>query len=386
MMVAIVKEGGLMNSDISFVFLQQYWWFLVSVIGSLLVFLFFIQGGQTLIFNFKDDLSKKLVINSLGRKWELGYTTLVMFGGAMFAAFPLFYATSFGGAYFFWMLILISFVIQAVSYEFRKKSGNFLGAKTFEIFLLLNGVLGVTLLGVAVASFFSGSPFYLDESRGVHWQSTLIGLEAMLNPFNISLGLGLLFISRMTGAQYFINSIDDPNVRNLSRRQTLVNFVIALPFLLYFLFYLVTRDGYHIDDGGVVSLVKYKYLSNLLELNISGIGFLLIGLLLVMYSVFLTGFKNSNKGIWISGFGIVLIAFSLFATAGFNNTPFYPSSYDLQSSISIYNGSSSHFTLSVMAVVSLFVPFVLGYISYVWKAMSQKPLTSQEIKDDSHLY
>ncbi len=367
--------------------LQLLWWFLCSVVGALFLFLNLVQGGQTLLWQVaKTDVESSLVINSLGRKWELPFTTLVLFGGALFAAFPKFYATSFGGAYWVWILILFSFVIQAVSYEYRKKPDNFLGAKTYELFLLLNGAVGILLIGVAVGTFYTGSNFTLNDYNQVTWDYTLgginlRGLEAAFSLFNLSLGIFLVFNARVLGALYLLNSIDFSNTPDLEarlRKAILTNFLISLPFLLYFLVSVLVMDGFGFDTEGIVSIVEYKYLGNLLAVPALLI-FLLAGVILVITGVYFTKFKNSYRGIWPYGLGTVLVGLTVLCLPAFNNTSFYPSKLDLQSSLTIYNASSSHFTLTTMTYVSLGIPFVLAYIAYVWRQMDSKKLTSDEV-------
>ncbi len=362
--------------------LQQLWWILGAVVGSLFLFLNFVQGGQTLLWQVaKSDTEKTLVINSLGRKWELTFTTLVLFGGALFAAFPLFYATSFGGAYWVWILILFTFVIQAVSYEYRKKPNNFLGEKVYELFLFINGSVGILLIGAAVGTFFTGSNFTLNDYNQVTWTNPLRGLEAAFSLFNLSLGIFLVFNARVLGAMYLVNNIDFGGLVEFEgrmRKAALVNLVCALPFLLYVLVSLLLRTGFGFDDNGVVSMVANKYLSNLLAMPIV-LGLLLAGLVLVILGVYLTAFTKSDKGIWFGGLGTVLVGLAVFFTAGFNNTPFYPSKADLQSSLTIYNASSSHFTLTCMTYVAMIIPFVVAYIAYVWKQMDARKLSVEDI-------
>ncbi|MBB5022296.1 cytochrome d ubiquinol oxidase subunit II [Desulfurispira natronophila] len=367
--------------------LQQYWWIILSLLAGLLVFMMFVQGGQTLLRTLaKNEEEKALIINSLGRKWELGFTTLVLFGGAFFAAFPLFYATSFGGAYFVWMAILYCFVLQAVSYEFRKKPDNLLGAKTYETFLLINGSLGVILIGTAVGTLFSGAAFSLNQFNLSQWQTELRGLEAVANFFNVALGVAIFFLGRMLGAMYFINNIDHDGLRERGRKSVLVNTVLFLPFFLVFAVWLLLRDGYAYDPvTGEVFMQSYKYLSNFLAMPVVLVMFL-AGVLLVLYSVFVTVFKESLSGIWFGGPGAVLVVMSLFLNLGLNNTAFYPSYYDLQSSLTIVNSSASHYTLTVMSYVSLLVPVVLGYIIMSWRAMDRKKITSEEINANKEAY
>lgn len=369
--------------------LQQIWWIIASVVGSLFLFLNFVQGGQTLLFTVpRNDEEKSLIINSLGRKWELTFTTLVLFGGALFAAFPKFYATSFGGAYWVWMLILFTFIIQAVSYEYRKKPENFLGSTTYEAFLFINGSVGILLIGAAVGTFFTGSSFSLNDMNQVTWQTPYRGLEAAKNFFNLSLGLFLVFNARVLGAMYLVNNIDHKGLTDRCRKSAWKSFLWSLPFLLFVLINLLFMQGYAVTpENGTVFLQKGKYLQNLVGCPATLL-LLLTGLTLVIYGVFVTCFKGRNNGIWFGGIGTVLVGLAVFFLAGFNNTAFYPSSYDLQSSLTIYNASSSHYTLTVMTYVALGVPFVLAYIAYVWKQMDGKRLTLAELtgKDAEEMY
>ena len=366
--------------------LQIYWWFIVSLLGGLLVFMMFVQGGQTLIFSLgKDELKKDMLINSIGRKWELTFTTLVMFGGACFAAFPLFYATSFGGAYWVWLAILFCFIVQAVSYEYRKKPDNFLGARTYEIFLFINGSLGVILIGMAVSTFFSGSDFVLNEHNFVEWKTPFRGLEALANPYLYLLGIAMFFLSRIGGCLYLMNNIADGEFIQNARKQLIINTVLFLPFFLGFLAWILTKDGFAYDANGVVSLVPYKYAINLIEMPIAG-ALLLVGVLLVLVGIFQGAFTKSIRGIFAYSVGVTLAVTALFLITGLNGTAFYPSFSDLSSSLTIKNASSSHYTLGVMAYVSLLVPFVLAYIVVVWRAIDSKKITQDEIKNDHHAY
>ena len=366
--------------------LQIYWWFIVSLLGGLLVFMMFVQGGQTLIFSLgKDELKKDMLINSIGRKWELTFTTLVMFGGACFAAFPLFYATSFGGAYWVWLAILFCFIIQAVSYEHRKKPDNFLGARTYEIFLFINGSLGVILIGMAVSTFFSGSDFVLNEHNFVEWKTPFRGLEALSNPYLYLLGIAMFFLSRIGGCLYLMNNIADGEFIQNARKQLIINTVLFLPFFLGFLAWILTKDGFAYDANGVVSLVAYKYAINLIEMPVAGV-LLLVGVLLVLVGIFQGAFTKSIRGIFAYGVGVTLAVNALFLITGLNGTAFYPSFSDLSSSLTIKNASSSHYTLGVMAYVSLLVPVVLAYIFIVWRAIDSKKITQDEIKNDHHAY
>ncbi|HKJ40890.1 MAG TPA: cytochrome d ubiquinol oxidase subunit II, partial [Sunxiuqinia sp.] len=314
------------------------------------------------------------------------FTTLVTFGGAFFASFPLFYSTSFGGAYWVWALILFSFIIQAVSYEYRSKPANFLGAKTYEIFLILNGALGTILIGTAVGTFFNGAMFSLNDMNQVNWATSTRGLEAVLTFHNVALGLSVFFLSRVLGALYFMNSVDSQAIFDRSKKQIIYNTIPFLVFFLYFLIRLVTKQGFAVDANGVVSMEGFKYLHNLIQMPLVLI-ILLLGVIGVLYGIFISIFKNSGKGIWFSGSGTVFAVLALFFLAGFNGTAFYPSIYDLQSSLTIQNASSSHFTLTAMSYVSLGVPFVLAYIWWVWKVMNTKKIDEAEmLEEDSHAY
>ncbi|EGU0669648.1 cytochrome d ubiquinol oxidase subunit II [Campylobacter coli] len=365
--------------------LQIYWWVILSLLGGLLVFMFFVQGGQTLIDELSsDELEKTMLVNSLGRKWELGFTTLVLFGGAAFAAFPLFYSTSFGGAYWAWLCILFCFILQAVAYEYRKKENNVYGSKTYEVFLKINGYLGVFLIGVAISSFFSGSHFVLNEHNFVSWQNSLRGLELLFNPFNYLLGIALVFLSRILGAAYFMNNIKDENIKAKAVRKLSINSILFLPFFLGFLAWIFIKEGFGVDEKGIVSMTENVYLYNFLDnilfaiLFIVGVVFVLLGMV--------QGAKGCSKAIFTLGLGTVLAVFALFLSIGLGSSAFYPSLSDLQSSLTIRNASSSYYTLSVMAYVSLLVPFVLAYIIYVWNAMDRVKITREEMKDSEHLY
>ncbi len=373
-----------MIGKLDIVTLQQIWWILCSVVGALFLFLTFVQGGQTLLWQVaKNDREKSLVINSLGRKWELTFTTLVLFGGALFAAFPKFYATSFGGAYWVWMLILFTFIVQAVSYEYRTKPNNLLGAKVYELFLFINGSVGILLIGAAVGTFFTGSNFTLNDFNQVTWTNPLRGVEAAFSIFNLSLGLFLVFNARTLGAMYLVNNINFNGVPEFEarvRKSCLTNFLLSLPFLLYVVVSLLLIDGFAVDKAGVVSMVAYKYLYNLLTMPVV-LGLLLVGLFLVILGVTRTGLAKATTGIWFGGLGTVLVGLAVFFTAGFNGTPFYPSKVDLQSSLTIYNASSSHYTLTAMTYVALTIPGVLAYVAYVWRQMDSRKIDSQDLAD-----
>lgn len=367
--------------------LQQLWWLIVSVIGALFVFLTFVQGGQTLLNAVaKNDLEKSLVVNSLGRKWELTFTTLVLFGGALFAAFPLFYATSFGGAYWVWIAILFTFVLQAVSFEFRKKPGNFLGARTYESFLFVNGAFGILLLGIALATFFSGSSFQLDDYNQVLWQHPMRGLEAALNFFNVAFGLFLVFLSRTLGALYLLNNIDFrlqlvKNMEKRLRKAVTTNLVASIPFLLYFMASLTSREGFAVNAAtGEIFMEKGKYMMNLMAMP-GVLAMLAAGLFFFLLGAAVGRRASSRSGIWFSGFGSILVALALFLTAGFNNTAFYPSTFDINSSLTIHSASSSRYTLAAMGYIALAVPMVLAYIAYFWHKMDREKLSTGEVSD-----
>ncbi|NMC38872.1 MAG: cytochrome d ubiquinol oxidase subunit II [Bacteroidales bacterium] len=372
---------------ITHIFLQHYWWIIISILAGLLVFLLFVQGGQSMIFSLSDNsLQKTLVVNTLGRKWEFTFTTLVTFGGAFFAAFPLFYSASFGGAYWVWIAILFSFIIQAVAYEYRSKPGNFLGQKTYDVFLLVNGSVGPFLLGVAVATFFTGAQFILNEFNQVRWATGWHGLEALLNGRNLALGLAVLFLARTNGLLYIINSVNDYDLVEKANRKMILN---SLSFLVFFLFFMVTllvSSGFAYDPASeTISMEKYKYLNNLLQMPVVLVLFL-AGVAGILYGIIITVFRGSHKGIWFTGSGTILAVISLFLLAGFNNTAFYPSAYDINSSLSIHKASSSLFTLKTMMIVSFIIPFVAAYIWFAWKAINRTKITAREMKEGGHLY
>jgi cytochrome d ubiquinol oxidase subunit II len=372
---------------ISHLFLQHYWWIIVSLLASLLVFLMFVQGGQSLIFSLpKSDLQKTFIINAMGRKWEFTFTTLVTFGGAFFASFPLFYATSFGGAYWVWIAILFSFTIQAVAYEFRSKPDNVFGQKTFDLFLFLNGSLGPFLIGVAVATFFTGSMFSLNRMNQVQWATQWYGLEALFKVRNLALGFAVLFLARINGLLYIINTIDDEALKRRSVKRLILNSIPFLVFLLFFVISLLFADGFAADSvTGTITIEKFKYLHNFVQMPLVLIIFL-TGVTGVLYGIGITVIRNSVKGVWFTGAGTVFAVFSLFLVAGFNGTSYYPSSYDLQSSLTIRNSSSSLFTLKTMMYVSFIIPFVIAYIWYAWKAINNTKITEDEMKSDGHKY
>jgi cytochrome d ubiquinol oxidase subunit II len=377
--------------------LQQYWFILVSVLGALLVFLLFVQGGQTLIYRIgKSKQERDVLINSLGRKWEFTFTTLVTFGGAFFASFPLFYATSFGGAYWVWILILFCFIIQTVGYEFRSKMNNLLGLKTYELFLFMNGLLGTILLGTAVATFFTGSQFEIvtNESGTISsvWRGAARGLELAFDVtryetfINLSLGLAVFCLARILGALYFVNNVADKDIVKKAAHSIKV---MTIPFLICFLFFLVNilvKDGFAYDSNGTISMIPYKYLHNLIEIPSLGVA-LLVGVVLVLAGILWGAFKQSSKGIWFAGIGTVVTVFALLLISGLNQTCFYPVHGEfMQSSLHIENSSSSRYTLVVMSYVSLMIPFVLAYIAYVWNAMNKKKIDFEELEKDVHKY
>ena len=373
-------------------FLQQYWWFLVSLLGALLVFLMFVQGANSMIFSLgRTAEERRLLINSTGRKWEFTFTTLVTFGGAFFASFPLFYSTSFGGAYWLWMIILFSFVLQAVSYEFQNKLGNLLGTKTFQTFLVINGVVGPLLLGGAVATFFTGSNFIIEKGNLTdmaqpvisHWANASNGLDALLDPWNLVFGLAVFFLARVLGTLYIINNVNDAPIRRRARVRLVSNTIAFLvPFLAFLLFILTGYGCVYVPETGAVGNVEFKYFNNLVEMWYVSV-LLLIGVVLVLGGIIRTWQKcNYTRGIWPVGIGVVLVVLALFLTAGWNNTCYYPSNEDLQSSLSIQNSCSSEFTLRTMFYVSLLIPFVLAYIFYAWRAIDSKPIDKEEIKNE----
>ncbi|MFA9392225.1 MAG: cytochrome d ubiquinol oxidase subunit II [Prolixibacteraceae bacterium] len=376
-----------MITAITYPLLQEYWWILISILGALLVFLMFVQGGQTLLYPLgKTENERTMLVNSLGRKWEFTFTTLVTFGGAFFASFPLFYATSFGGAYWVWMAILFSFIIQAVSYEFRSKPANFLGTKTFEVFLFINGLLGTVLIGTAVGTFFNGAQFSLNDYNQVTWEAPTRGLEAVLTFHNVSLGLAVFFLARILSLLYFSNTIDHSEIALRIKKQLWINLVPFLVFFLYFVIALVLKKGFAVDaETGVVSMEKFKYLHNLIQMPLVLVLFL-GGIVLVLLGIAKDLFRKPGQGIWLAGGGTVLTVFALFLLAGLNNTCYYPSAFDLQSSLTIRNSSSSEFTLRVMSVVSLMIPFVIAYIWVAWKAINNKKIDQAEMDGESHKY
>ena len=379
----------------NYIFLQHYWWAIISLLAAILVFLLFVQGGNSMIFSLgKTEDEKKLVINSTGRKWEFTFTTLVTFGGGFFASFPLFYSTSFGGAYWLWMIILFSFVLQAVSYEFQNKAGNLLGVKTYRIFLVINGILGPVLLGGAVATFFTGSNFLVDKGNILNetgsivisqWANASHGLDALLDPWNVCLGLAVFFLARVLGILYFINNINFEPLITRCKKHLIINTGLFLVFFLSFVVYVLLKDGYAVDPTTeVISLVPYKYLINFIEMPIVLVVFLL-GVVGVLFGIIATVLKPKyNKGIWFAGIGTVLTVFALLLVAAYNNTAYYPSNADLQSSLTLANSCSSKFTLKVMTYVSFLVPFVIAYIYYAWKSIDVSQITIEEINSKNN--
>ncbi len=377
---------------ISYQFLQQYWWFLISLLGALLVFMMFVQGANSLIFSLgRTPEERRMVINSTGRKWELTFTTLVTFGGAFFASFPLFYSTSFGGAYWLWMIILFTFVVQAVSYEFQNKLGNFLGPKTFQWCLIINGIIGPLLLGGAVATFFDGSNFIIEKGSLMdiggsgpiisRWANASNGLDALLDPWNLIFGFAVFYLARILGILYVMNNVADENIRSRGSVRLVGCTVVFLILFLAFLVRLLLKDGYaYSPETGLIMMEPMKYLHNLLEMWPLLI-LLLIGVVLVLYGIAKTIWsKTYVGGIWPTGIGVVLTVLVLLLIAGWNNTAYYPSNADLQSSLTIENSCSSEFTLRTMAVVSLLIPFVLAYIAYCWRSLDKKKIDKQEIR------
>lgn len=376
----------------TYLFLQHYWWLIVSVLGALLVFLLFVQGANSLVFSLGNTPEeRRLVVNSTGRKWEITFTTLVTFGGAFFASFPLFYSTSFGGAYWLWMIILFTFVMQAVSYEFQNKLGNILGTRTFQWLLVINGIVGPLLLGGAVATFFDGSNFLVDKMNITdslqpvisHWANVSHGLDALLDPWNLIFGFAVFFLARILGILYIINNVDDDTIRQRSRRHLLYNVV---PFLILFLAFFIRtlfKDGFAYDPATAkIYMQPFKYLNNFIEMWYLTV-LLVLGVVLLLYGVIRSFLcEEFVRGIWPAGIGVVLVVLSLLLNVGWNNTAYYPSTVDLQSSLTILNSSSSMFTLQTMFYVSLLVPFVVAYIAYVWWSMDKKKLTHDEINTD----
>ena len=374
---------------VTYEFLQNYWWFLIALLGGLLVFLLFVQGGNALIFLAgKTEDERQLIVNSTGRKWELTFTTLVTFGGAFFASFPLFYSTSFGGAYWVWILILITFVFQAVSYEFQNKAGNLLGKNAFRVFLTINGFLAPLLIGTAVGTFFTGSEFMVNKNAVAdigapvisRWANSWHGLEAVANPFNVEFGLMVMFLAICLGALYMINNIDDNKLATQLRKSLLICFVGFLIMLVLVLINFITMEGFAVDAEGVVFMEKGKYLHNLLQMPVVLTMFLIGAVLLVTGVVMTLLKKDFRRGIWFAAPGTVLAVMAIFMIAGYNGTSYYPSTADLQASLTLSNSCSSEFTLKTMAIVSLIIPFVVAYIVYFWRQMDKKSLTKEELE------
>lgn len=377
-------------------FLQQYWWFIVSLLGGILVFLLFVQGGNSMIFCLgKTESQRKMLINSTGRKWEFTFTTLVTFGGAFFASFPLFYSTSFGGAYWLWMIILFSFVLQAVSYEFQSKVGNFLGINTYRAFLVINGVVGPLLLGGAVATFFTGSDFLINKANLTNplmpvisqWGNAGHGLDALLNPWNVVLGLAVFFLSRILGALYFINNLSDQELTARARRSLWANTAFFLLFFLSFLVRILVANGFAVrPESGEVYMEPYKYLDNFLAMPVV-LALFLLGVVMVLWGIVRSLWKPVfDKGIWWSGLGTIFTVLSLLLLVGYNHTAYYPSTADLQSSLTLSNSCSSAFTLETMAYVSVLVPFVLAYIFYACRSIDKHKIQADELTDEKHAY
>lgn len=378
----------------TYVFFQQYWWFIISLLGALLVFMMFVQGANSVMFSLgRNDKERRMIINSTGRKWEITFTTLVTFGGAFFASFPLFYSTSFGGAYWVWMIILFTFVVQAVSYEFQNKLGNILGTKTFQYFLVINGNAGPLLLGIAVATFFNGANFIIDKSNIFDGSSPIIsswanashGLDALLNGWNIIFGLAVLFLARVLGILYTINNIDDENIRS---RASVRLVGCAVPFFVFFivsLIHLLLQDGYGFDsDTNEIYIEPNKYFNNFVQMWPVAL-MLVVGVVLFIYGTLKTILTSHYiRGIWPAGIGTVLVVLSLLLCAGWNNTVYYPSNAELKSSLTIANSCSSEFTLRTMSIVSILVPFVVAYIAYVWRVMDKKKINEDDLKEEAY--
>ena len=377
---------------ITYDFLQHYWWFIVSLLGALLVFLLFVQGANSQIFSLGHNQGeRRIIVNSTGRKWEFTFTTLVVFGGAFFASFPLYYSTSFGGAYWLWMTILFTFVFQAVSYEFQNKLGNLLGVRTYQWFLVANGILAPILLGVAVASFFDGANFIIEKNNITEplqpvisrWATVYAGLDLLADVWNIVFGVAVLFLARMLGNLYIVNNVNDDVIDRKSRRLLRINFPVFLIFFLAFIIHLLSKDGYAIDCiTGNIIVEQYKYLHNFIEMWFL-IPFFLIGVLLVLYGTIRTASSMTYRyGIWFAGIGVVMVVLSLLLCVGWNDTAYFPSNADLQSSLTLANSCSSEFTLRTMSAVSLLIPFVLAYIIYVWRKIDSNRITIEELQRD----
>ncbi|MDR0419880.1 MAG: cytochrome d ubiquinol oxidase subunit II [Prevotellaceae bacterium] len=383
--------------DATYTFLQHYWWLLVSLLGALLVFLMFVQGGQSLLFTIgKNRIQQKMLLNSTGRKWEFTFTTLVTFGGAFFASFPLFYSTSFGGAYWVWILILLCFVLQAVSYEYQAKHGNLLGKKTYQIFLIINGILAPVLLGAAVGTFFNGANFIVEKQNLTNlanpvissWTTPWHGLEAAFVIWNVLLGLAVFFLSRVLALLYFVNNIDDDEIQKKSRKRLIIETVLFLVCFLTFFVHLLVQDGFAVDPqtNMILPPKPYKYLHNFIQMP-AVLAVLLIGVVGVLFGIGKTILSATwKKGIWFAGTGTVLTVLALLLCAGWNNTAYYPSLTDFQSSLTISNSCSSLFTLKTMAYVSILIPLVLAYIVYAWRALDRHKITGKEMEENEHTY
>ncbi len=376
-----------MFEKLSYLQLQEYWWFLVGLLGALFVFMTFVQGGQSMLHRVgKSEIQRDIIVNALGRKWELTFTSLVVFGGALFAAFPLFYATSFGGAYYVWMAILFCFIIQAVAYEYRKKPNNLFGERVYEAFLFINGTLGIILIGVALGTLFTGGNFVINEMNLSRWTTKTYGLEALLNFFNIAFGLMLFFVARVLGALFFIKSIDQKDIIKRSRTILRYESFIFLILFIYVVSAILTMDGYNYDPvTKVVNIESMKYLHNFLAMPIVSAMFIL-GAILFVIGIALGSLSKNENGIFYSGVGVVLVVLAIFLILGYNHTAYYPSLVDIQSSLTIENSSGSKYTLVTMSYVSLMVPFVVAYIVVVWRALSSKKIDEKEIKQDPHHY
>lgn len=375
-----------MFENLNLLELQQYWWMIIALLGAVLVFLLFVQGGQSMMYSLgKEDSHRSLIINSLGKKWEFTFTTLVTFGGAFFASFPLFYSTSFGGAYWAWIVLLFCFIVQAVSYSYRSKENNFLGKRTYDAFLFANGILAPLLIGVVVGSFFTGSAFSLNDMNSVQWHSNLRGLDLLFNIPNLLLGISILTLSRVMACLYFMNNIESPSLIIKVRKELIINSILMLVFLISWVINIVLSDGYEVKANYIVSIEKYKYLHNLLEMPANTL-ILLIGLILVLIGIAKGVLKSSSKAIWFSGIGSILLVFSVFLLAGFNNTCFYPSTVDLQSSLNIMNASSSHYTLTAMSYISILIPFVITYIFFAWRALNKEKISKENLATEDHKY
>lgn len=376
----------------TYILLQQYWWFIISLLAGILVFLLFVQGGQSLLFCLgRSEEQKSIILNAMGRKWELTFTTLVTFGGAFFASFPLFYSTSFGGAVYVWIAILLCFIIQAVSYEFRSKPNNLLGARTYEYFLVINGVLGSILLGTAVGTMFTGSDFIVNHGNLVsmsgsnvisEWQNSWHGLEAVTDYRNVALGLAVFFLARVLGIQYLNNATESPEIKANSKKVFLVSAALFLVCFLTFFISILFATGNVQDERGIISMVPYTYFINMIEMPVISL-FFLSGVVSVLWSIWLTISKQSSKAIWFGGIGTIATVTTLLLLAGYNGTSYYPSTADIQSSLTITNSSSSYFTLKTMAYASLLIPFVIAYIWYAWSQMNKKKISSESINNES---